>query len=729
MHLRRATIVRDQRTYRYAQFVESYRRESDGVPAHRVVASLGVLTDLEFENLRHALEANRAGRRVVADGSGLTLLRPEANLRYLDLAVLVTLWEQWGMDRVLEELLPQGEAEVGHAKVVLALVLQRCVDPGSKLYAERWFPRTALPELLGIAPSRFNNTRLHRVLEELDIATPGLMARLPKLYLDGFRAPGFATLYMDVTDAEFVGHGPTLAVRARTKEGAIRRKIGIVLLCNELGWPLHWRVVEGNSNDSTVMKSLFTQMAESSWARDVPIVTDRAMGRTALIREMAATGLQFLTALVTTEFDNYAQGLPYDAFFKLDISPEADEESQQRAIEAASQQAREHGLDHVADNLWVCDLGVVEWGGTISHAEHPPAGSAAEAVQLCRKIEQQVAQGQFGSFNAAGRALGLSPSLTKKYRVLGRLPADVLDAIGRVEGPGCSLGQLLRIARRGSTAQQRTRFAALIKAVSAQRAPRARPIPQSRRNQQPLFVRVVAYFNPVRFVEQRIGLRRLRDQVEDFVRELNARAASPRTRLDRAGILAAVDRRLRRDDLLGAYRIEVTELDSGSRVHYQVQLVPVATEWERRRRYHGFSVLVGHANLKHTAAQLCKLYRAKDTVEKDFQIIKSLVKLRPIRHRTDTKVRAHVTLCMLALFLERALDHALHTHGSAQAAIEILSTCHLNRYRVAPRDPHAAYTLTEPNAQQAGLLRKLHLLDLADQTSVLRNLTPRLYLH
>jgi len=49
--------------------------------------------------------------------------------------------------------------------------------------------------------------------------------------------------------------------------------------------------------------------------------------------------------------------------------------------------------------------------------------------------------------------------------------------------------------------------------------------------------------------------------------------------------------------------------------------------------------------------ELCRTYRAKDAVETDFQVIKSLIKLRPVRHRTDAKVRAHVTLCMLALYV------------------------------------------------------------------------------
>lgn len=49
------------------------------------------------------------------------------------------------------------------------------------------------------------------------------------------------------------------------------------------------------------------------------------------------------------------------------------------------------------------------------------------------------------------------------------------------------------------------------------------------------------------------------------------------------------------------------------------------------------------------------MYREKDIVEKDFQVIKSVLEIRPIRHRSDEKVKAHVTICMLALLLERIL--------------------------------------------------------------------------
>src|SRR5437773_11704703 len=166
MHVRTSRVRRNGKIYEYSQLVETYRRPSDVLPVHRVLATLP--DPIAAQNFRDALAAARVGKRVVvARPSRASVLKPTANLRYLDLAVLLELWREMGLDQMLGELLPPGEATLPPAAVVAALTLQRCVDPGSKLYAARWLPRTSLPELLHIAPSNFNNTRLHRVLEEL----------------------------------------------------------------------------------------------------------------------------------------------------------------------------------------------------------------------------------------------------------------------------------------------------------------------------------------------------------------------------------------------------------------------------------------------------------------------------------------------------------------------------------------------------------------------------------
>ena len=146
-------------------------------------------------------------------------------------------------------------------------------------------------------------------------------------------------------------------------------------------------------------------------------------------------------------------------------------------------------------------------------------------------------------------------------------------------------------------------------------------------------------------------------------------------------------------------------------------------DWARRRRYDGFCLLIGHPDLEQSGAELCRLYRAKDQVEKDFEVIKGVVRLRPVRHRTDAKVRAHVTLCMLALLLERTLRWELRDSHTSRAALEILADRHLNRY--ATGDGGSAYTLTQTTPAHDEILRALQLQHLADDQEIADRIVAR----
>jgi hypothetical protein len=714
MHIRPSRVTRNGKTYEYAQLVESYRRP-DGMPAHRVIASFPA-GSLDVDNLRLALEATRNGRRVTP-GRQVSRVQaapqPVANLRYLDVAVILELWRGWGLDDVLTAALGRSEATVAATSVVAALTIQRCVDPGSKLYATRWLPRTALPQLLGLPIESFNNTRLHRVLDDLDVATPSLMAKLVERYQD--RETSFAALFMDVTDVWFVGDGPALAERSKTKEGRVARKIGIVLMCNEHGYPLRWEVIAGRESEVVAMSRMVESVASAKWAQQLPLVCDRAMGRTAQVRKMLDCGLHFLTALTTTEFDAYTTRVPHTALATLQPPDAA---RRDHDIAQASRCIEQAGLERVDDTLFVLDLGIVE--RVDEQSAEPAAGIAetdaiAHVMQLARSIDQDMAAGRYTSLASAGRARGLSKQLVARYRILRRLPEAVQQQILDGQTRGRALDELIRIARLADEPQQCRAFAALLSTPVSRRAS-ARPLgvsaTSSQPRSQPVRVRAVLYFNPQIFVDERLRAQDRLKAVQSFVDDLNARLASPSSRLRRDQIAAAIDRHLRKDNLVEAFATHISEQDIGDRKRYHVRLVLDELEWSRRRRYDGFSVLVAHPDIQRTAPALCRLYRAKDAIEKDFQTIKTVVELRPIWHHTDAKVRAHVALCMLALLLQRTLARKLAGLCSAESALEILATAHLNRF--VGSDGTVAHVVTRTDADQNRILRRLQLQRLAD---------------
>jgi len=149
--------------------------------------------------------------------------------------------------------------------------------------------------------------------------------------------------------------------------------------------------------------------------------------------------------------------------------------------------------------------------------------------------------------------------------------------------------------------------------------------------------------------------------------------------------------------------------------------------WTKRRSIDGFILLVAHPGLPQSAAEMVALYRAKDAVEKDFQTIKSELELRPVFHHTDPKVRTHVSLCMLALLLERTLERRLreaHVPMTAPACFEELAGGHLNMLATSPDEP-VAYVATEPSADQLALLRALRLAHLVQRDEIADRLQPR----
>jgi hypothetical protein len=734
MHVRVTRVTRNGRTYCYAQLVESYRRPEDGVPTHRLVAHLGALPQQEIDNLRAALTASRQGRSVVLPAEAIT--RPVAqpvlaNLSYLDVAVALAMWRDWQLDELLTAVMPLTAQDVSPASVVAALTVQRCVDPGSKLYAQRWFPRTALPELLGVAPGQFNNTRLHRVLDALDQATPELQARLPQRY--AARQGAFAALFLDVTDTWFVGRGPDLAEKGKTKEGLYERKVGIVLMCNERGLPLRWEVIPGRQHDSQAMFGVIESVRDLDWLGQAPVVCDRAMGKTAHVQKLLQTGLRFLTALTEEEFEAYTDRIPDAAGAAVALYAED-------AAMQAAQAVTQAGMSRLADDLYVLDLGVVarrEDAEPATTMEEPPAGT--EAADPVRKVLEQVLAmhealnaGRAADLRAAGRAYGLKKERVAKLMRLLRLAPDLQQEILAGRAARMSINATLRIASLADQQAQREAFDRDL--LAAQQSPTnsrqrrlARPARQSRQpDDEPVRLRAVVCFNPEQFLEQRRRADETLAKLRAFVRDLNDQLASPRSRRSKESAYALVHRELGHHDLLNAFEILVQQRQQDGNARLSVELRLQPNVWQKRRRYDGFSVLVAHPDTLLGAAELARLYRAKDAVEQDFHVIKSVIHLRPVRHRTDPKVRAHVTLCMLALLLARTLEHKLAASPAramtAAMVFETLHSVHLNQMAAADT-PY--YTVTRANHDQLSILQALGLENFVSDEEVAARIVSR----
>src|SRR6185437_1599727 len=71
------------------------------------------------------------------------------------------------LDEFLQREIAPGQEHVPWSLSALILVIARLLEPSSELHtAERWYPKTALAELLAVPAERVADNRLYRTLDE-----------------------------------------------------------------------------------------------------------------------------------------------------------------------------------------------------------------------------------------------------------------------------------------------------------------------------------------------------------------------------------------------------------------------------------------------------------------------------------------------------------------------------------------------------------------------------------
>jgi transposase len=114
----------------------------------------------------------------------------------------------------------------------------------------------------------------------------------------------------------------------------------------------------------------------------------------------------------------------------------------------------------------------------------------------------------------------------------------------------------------------------------------------------------------------------------------------------------------------------------------------VESKLSEERRFDGVSFMFTTSNLN--LPQAVTAYFDKDVVEKCFQSLKGIVRLRPIRHWLYNRVEAHILVCYLSCLLLSILKMKVAGLGmSFQSALRELD----GLYRNYLRDPKSGYKI------------------------------------
>ncbi len=193
------------------------------------------------------------------------------------------LWKRLGLDHFCEEVLDAEPAEVRWSRVAAVLAVNRLCAPGSELaIEERWYPSTALDDLLGIAEGQINDTRLYRCLDRLLPQKSKLEQHLRQRYGELFQAE-FDVLLYDLTSTYVEG---TAAKNPLMQRGYSRdhrpdcKQVVIALIVNVEGFPLSYEVFDGDRAEVTTLEVVLRAVerkygrARRVWVFDRGIVSE-----------------------------------------------------------------------------------------------------------------------------------------------------------------------------------------------------------------------------------------------------------------------------------------------------------------------------------------------------------------------------------------------------------------------------------------------------------------------
>jgi len=320
VYIRPSVVRKAGKTYRYYQLVRSVRR--NGKIVQETVAHLVQLDARGRAKARaladHICGSRSAQQRALFEPESdepqiarvrIDKLRVERQRRFGDVWLGVTLWRALGLDTVCAEILPAGRESVPWSLVAAIEVIARLCEPASELYvAERWYARTALEDLLGVAAELINDDRLYRLLDHLIWHKSDLEHHLRRRLGELFQLEYDLLLY-DVTSTYFEG----LAARnALAKHGYSRdhrpdcRQVCIALVVTREGMPLGYEVFDGNSTDVTTVKTIVGTMEARYGLASRIWVMDRGMCSQSNVDWLIQTGRRYLVGAARSVLKEFA---------------------------------------------------------------------------------------------------------------------------------------------------------------------------------------------------------------------------------------------------------------------------------------------------------------------------------------------------------------------------------------------------------------------------------------
>ncbi len=300
VHVVTTTRRVDDRVYHSHLLCQSYRE--DGKVKKRTVGNISHLSD----PIIAAVRAMLAGKELVEVGT----LSTERTLPHGHVEAVLAMMRRLQMAPLLDR------APSKQRDLVLAMIAQRIITAGSKLFTTRALQQSTLAEELRIGAPDADD--LYGALDWLVERQDAIERRLAKRHL-----PQGGTALYDLSSSYLEGRCCPLAMRGYSRDerrGSLQIVYG--LMCDRDGRPVATEVFKGNTLDAQTVCAQVTKLKDRFGLEHAVFVADRGMVTRANLDALGAAGMHWITALKAPQVQHLAaQGaLPLSLFEEQNLA-------------------------------------------------------------------------------------------------------------------------------------------------------------------------------------------------------------------------------------------------------------------------------------------------------------------------------------------------------------------------------------------------------------------------
>ena len=227
--------------------------------------------------------------------------------------------------------------------------------------------------------------------------------------------------------------------------------------------------------------------------------------------------------------------------------------------------------------------------------------------------------------------------------------------------------------------------------------------------------RYILCFNPEKFLTERQCRLDKIASIKKHLDQKNQQLSEARGRRHRELLREELERYLEKRSASGFFSFRLIAKDKTFRISYKI----IKKAVQEAAKLDGVYCLM--TNLQTASPKdLIDAYRNRMEIERSFHQLKSFVEIRPIYHHNEDRIKAHVSVCVLAYLLNNTITHLTRQKKdfeelTAQSIYSYLNGCKLVELRASDQQ---RLKLTAPTDEQIRLTKILADKSLLDEENM-----------